>query len=209
MYRTGRSNKKMKCGLNSEVTNTLCTKIWQLIDPEKRDKDGESGNDFIELSSKTKELGCSDAKDFPRAWIEKRQGWRVTRSPFSRRKHAVERAKATVVFHRDLRGFLLGLCVYLKRGLNGLTVVEREAAQEGFHPSLRKFSFHVSREALFRKWDPEKRRTNTLSTKIRQMTQSMRQRRRIWKTTWNCHKKTKELGWSDGKSNPRGWLEKA
>ena len=31
-------------------------------------------NDFVELSTKTEELGWSDDKDNPRAWIEKTQG---------------------------------------------------------------------------------------------------------------------------------------
>ena len=58
-------------------------------------------------------------------------------------------------------------------------------------------------------WDVEKRRTGTLSTKIWQTTQSNATEAENWENDFvEQSSKTKELSWSDEKSNPKCWLEK-
>ena len=47
-------------------THTLCTNIWQ-VTQNNMTKTENLENDFIELSSTTQELGCSDEEDFPSA----------------------------------------------------------------------------------------------------------------------------------------------
>ena len=59
-------------------------------------------------------------------------------------------------------------------------------------------------------WGPEKTRTNTLSTKIWQMTQSNATKTENLENDFmDLSTKSTELGWFDGMSNPRAWLQKA
>ena len=55
-------------------------------------------------------------------------------------------------------------------------------------------------------WDTEKRRTSTLSTKIWQMTQgNATKAEKLENVFIEVSSKTKKLGWSDEKSNPKCW----
>ena len=53
------------------IASTLSTQIWQMTQSNAT-KVENLENDFIELSSKTKELGSSDEKSNPKCWLEKR-----------------------------------------------------------------------------------------------------------------------------------------
>ena len=57
----------------NKIGHTLCTKIRQ-ITRSNVPKTKNLEKDFVELSTKTKELGWSDEKDNPRAWMEKTEG---------------------------------------------------------------------------------------------------------------------------------------
>ena len=65
-------------------------------------------NDFIELSTKTQELGWSDDKDNSRDWIQK--GIKSPRNLFARENMwSREGVKAVMAFHQFLKRFLFDL----------------------------------------------------------------------------------------------------
>ena len=58
-------------------------------------------------------------------------------------------------------------------------------------------------------WDPARRRTGTLCTKIWQMTQSNATKSKNLENDFaELSTKTKELGWSDENDFLRAWIEK-
>ena len=64
-------------------------------------------------------------------------------------------------------------------------------------------------EECMASWDTEKRRTSTLSTTVWQIAQSNAAKaENLEKDFIEASSKAQELGWSEGKSNPKCWLEK-